>query len=201
MEMKEIESDENRREYLRVEDAFPVEYRRFEEETLEAARGRYEQFPGYRDLKCGAVLDGLRHRLGEIEDRAFYEGIMRALYELDTKLDRVLGLLDPASKARPGRNEAMPVVFSASGMCLTLEEGFVVGDLLELTITLPVFPPLVAKVLAQVQRVRPKTTSDGGTLNEVAMEFVAINEQDREEMVRYTFQKQRKELRMRKAAE
>jgi len=193
--------DDNRRKYVRVEDTFPIEYKRLEGENIEEAKERYQQAQGYRELKWGTAFDVLQRRPGDVKERELFDAILRSLFELDKKLEMVLGFLDPEKKDQAGRERPRHVVLSASGMKVALEERLEVGDLLELKITLPVFPPLITVLLAQVLRVEPKPTREGVNLYEIALVFVAINDQDREEIIRYTFQKQREQLRQRKVEE
>lgn len=190
--------DDNRRNFIRVEDTFPIEYKLLEGENLEEAKERCMKGRGYRELKWGTAFDVLQQRPGEVKESELFEAILRALFELDKKLEMVLSFLDPDKKDQAGRERPRDVVLSASGMKVALEERLKVGDLLELKITLPVFPPLITVMLAQVLRVQPKPAQAGVNLYEIALVFVAINDQDREEIIRYTFQKQREQLRQRK---
>ncbi len=191
--------DDNRRDSIRVEDTFPIEYKRLKGENLEEAKKRYQKGQGYRVLKWGTAFDVLQRRPGDVKESEFSEALLRSLFELDKKLDMVLNFLDPDKKDQSGSEQPRDVELSASGMKVALEERLEVGDLLELKITLPVFPPLITVLLAQVLRVRPKPSREGVNLYEIALVFVAVNDQDREEIIRYTFQKQREQLRQRKA--
>ena len=94
--------------------------------------------------------------------------------------------------------EQTEVNLSGSGMKFKTCDNLKPGDFLDMKMVIPMSSGIVIEFIAEV--VRGVKTSDN-SINEksdekeIAVKFVAINEDDREMIIRYTFKRQRELLR------
>ncbi|MBI5057056.1 MAG: PilZ domain-containing protein [Nitrospirae bacterium] len=110
--------------------------------------------------------------------------------ELNTKLDFIInhfilekeGLLTPEKKS---------VNISASGIKFTIDRPVKKGDIMEIKLLLPTFPPVAVFAYGEVKRATPL---DDKTC-EVALEYLNMSEPVRNEIIKYTLNCQREAIR------
>jgi c-di-GMP-binding flagellar brake protein YcgR len=179
----------DRRNHLRVNAFLHVEYRRVDRALYEADQ------EGFLVRIKEEMSRGANLFVG-FEDEPDAEGLSpKVLYILENmsrKLDRILSLLE---KDRDGESMGViPVNISGSGIRFAARDKIKAKGLLAIRVVLPLSPPVSAVFLAEARRVRE--TANG--LFETAAEFVAIEEADRERIVRYAFKRMRESIRSQK---
>ncbi|MBI4847518.1 MAG: PilZ domain-containing protein [Nitrospirae bacterium] len=118
------------------------------------------------------------------------EKLYAMMQEINTRLDFIInhfilekeGLLTPEKKS---------VNISASGIKFTINRPVKKGDILEIKLLLPTFPPVAVFAYGEVKRVEPL---DDKTC-EVALEYLNMSEPVRNEIIKYTFNCQREAIR------
>ncbi|MDJ0865256.1 MAG: PilZ domain-containing protein [Myxococcota bacterium] len=157
--------DRNERAFYRVQTSLPVRCRRVEpEEVLEFAVRTQES----RDAQA-AVPAELAAWAARIED----------------KLDTLLARLDPERPPPLSHRDAQSVVLSGSGMMLGSSDDLLPGDDVLLEFLLPGSPPRRVEALAQVVGLR---RMDEAGHAQVAVRFGAIDEADRQAIVRAVYE-------------
>ncbi|MFQ5719046.1 MAG: PilZ domain-containing protein [Acidobacteriota bacterium] len=137
--------------------------------------------------------DELRVLLGHVLDR---------LTEMDTKLDHLQRAVDRIERGAPapgsvgGLIEALALDVSGSGVAVLSPHPFEAGTRLSMVLNLPGNPTAHLRVLGRVVLLRA-AAADEQKLGRyhLGIGFEAINEDDRQELIRYVFQRQRALLR------
>ncbi len=88
-------------------------------------------------------------------------------------------------------SEKKMVNISASGLRFTLSHSVEVGDVLEIKLLLPTYPPVAVFAYGEVKRVEALS---GGKF-EVAVEYLNMGEPVRNEIIQYTLSRQRETIR------
>lgn len=195
----EARSPIEQRMFTRVRDRFLVEIWALDpaeaERMAETVRTQRSYYGDSAQLAVNATdePDDVRVLVGHVLDR---------LAEMDAKIDhvlRVVGRLDRgvAMSGLPvGPVEALAVDVSGSGVGILCSHPFEVGTRLKAVLNLPGNPPAHLCVLARVAILRAAAASEAalGRYN-IGLGFDGINEDDRQELIRYVFQRQRALLR------
>lgn len=177
----------------RIEDCLPIEYRVISEAEYGALESRYRLIPTKERGASPAMAAG---------DGPADEMVVGLLRELNGKMDRILKLLDRETPqgslpVQPVRAEqATCADISGSGLRM-VSRRFSAGELLDMLIPLPGFAPCGVGLLAKVVR----DSSPAGPHHDTAVTFAAINEEDREQLITYVFQRQRQILASRRGLE
>ena len=122
----------------------------------------------------------------------------RAISLLDKKLDLLISLLQTDTRSQEAEFIRCGVNVSGSGIRFPSQQICKKGDFLWNAIIFPTSPALRIEAVAEVGRVAkyPKFLERlPGAIIDISSRFVAINLQDKEEILRYTFQRQRELLR------
>ena len=123
------------------------------------------------------------------------ELLIRFLAEMDRKLDAVLTLMQSESLALEFPNEAH--IVQLSGYALVMECGHEMreGDFLEFLVMLEEYPLRIVSVLAQVEHKTPAIILPGIHSHSYSLNFIKIEEDDREAVIRFVFSEERKRIR------
>ncbi len=161
------------RSYFRVDDYFPVISRKIGDEA-ECAQSKI--FSGY----------GI-----EIEDEAFSDEtvnprLWKMLVAINSKLQMILDRLQLESEGLTNVKNR-PVNLSASGIRFTMDEKVEIGDMLEIKMLLPKYPP--TGILAYGKVVKVKDREDGS--HEVSLHFRNMDDEVRDEIIQYALKRQR----------
>ncbi|HEX8948992.1 MAG TPA: PilZ domain-containing protein [Dissulfurispiraceae bacterium] len=108
---------------------------------------------------------------------------------LNTKLDAIINML---VFQREGFS-SLPfnhVNISGGGLSFWTKERFTQGDVLEVKMMLPMMPPVAMYVYGEVVKIDPQ-----GPSSMIAIKFIAMDEQLRDEIVKFVFKRQREILR------
>lgn len=159
------------RSFVRTEDHIPIYYERWQEGDIQTDTTDWE-----------SLLDGV-----DISSPADAK-ILNLLLEVNNKLD----LLVKHFSIDTGRDlpEAKDVVLSASGLKFISTDDFQTGDIITLKLYLSSFSQFLCVRAEVVRNMGPK---DGG--HEIAAKFMDIDENKRERLIKYIFNRQRELLR------
>ena len=176
-----------RRLNTRVEDYFSVSYRVITREQYDALERVYGTTPskewGAPDL-----------RMPSPDPAAAYDPLMVVITDLVKKVDRILEILNHnrASENASGQSyeKATCMALSGSGMRLRGTPRLKTGELLEVFVPLPTTSAATVRLLATVVR----DSEPVGQFVDTAVSFSTINDEDREQIIAYVFQRERQIL-------
>ena len=120
------------------------------------------------------------------------------LLQIEDKLDRILKLLAKYEKDKGASvllGESLDI--SGSGMRILSEEEVRSGQVLDAKFRVFRYPVLTLQVFGKVVRVSP-SEKDGRRVYEIALEFIDLDEDIKEWIISYVFQKQREAIRSEK---
>ncbi len=190
------ERDEGRR-FARVEDSFPViftviskdEYKDIKDEYI--TRRTQDRMEKSYLFEIQSWDSKTRRQIAHLDPT-----LVRVIKDIYEKLDMILGLLKQKDIITgEQRSEGICLDISGVGLRLTCNKKVDKGTVLKLTISPPGTPQFTVIALGEVVRI----TETGNEKNqkdshELAIEFIAINEDDKEEIIGYTFKRQRELL-------
>jgi hypothetical protein len=168
---------EEKRSYFRVDDAFPVEAKRMK---ADIPYKKSKIFRGY-DVETPDI-DQL--------DEAIHPQLWQILVDINAKLTSILDSLRFESEGFK-KSEEKIVNLSASGIRFTMSEKVTAGDKLEIKMLLPTGPPVGVITYGNVIRVN----EIGNDQYEVSLHFSDMDEEVREEIIRYAINRQREMIR------
>lgn len=190
------EEREQRREFDRINDMLRVEYRRRDRADVE----RLEKIQALKRMQ-----ENRRYRLADLPRKDLqdatgesgpWETAIELFVELHRKLDQVISLLDLDKDAGTGTGIEREMNISGSGIGLVVDEPLVVGEVLELKISLPLLQLSGAMAIETIGEVvwcsnQNETSGEGKSLYSVGIKFISMDEDDREEIVGYALGKKR----------
>ncbi len=119
-----------------------------------------------------------------------FQQTMRAFKLFEDKLDEVLKATGASPEDVKKLNKAMCVDISAGGMRMITAQKVKRGALAKLVLTLPPLHPVIVVSVGKIVKASPIRLSSGKRAMETAIAFEVINEDDREEIVAYSFKRQ-----------
>jgi len=163
-----------KRDFFRVDDVFPVLVRKI---SFDASAKQCRIITGFstEDSDESTMPDG-----------TVSPQVWKMLVNINTKLEMILEKLSIESEGLT-QAHSTPVNVSASGIRLTIPEIVVCGDAVEVKMALPVYPPVAIVTCGEVLRATPNDR--GGC--EVALQFVDMDDDVRDQIIHYTFNRQR----------
>lgn len=167
------------REYSRVDATLPFEVRIVSDEERQNLRSR---------TSMESVLTESQ-QLPEVGEGALGE----CLKIINRKLDTILNLLTLQTR-ECCTLQSTPVNISAGGVRVLLQVEHAIGVVLEVKMMLPTMPYVVFYLYGDV--VRTETTEEGMYLT--CIEFASIDEEIRDKIAKFVFEKQREVLRMKR---
>lgn len=124
--------------------------------------------------------------------------MIRFLAEMDRKLDAVLALMQRESLVSEFPHEGHIVELSGGHGVLECSESLRDGDFLELLLLMDEFPMRIVSVIARVEERRETRALTGPPAGVYALRFAAVDEEDREAVIRFVFSEDRKRIRQQK---
>lgn len=190
-------SDAQRRELVRVDDHIEVSHRMVTKAEFEALSQKII----HRSARQSSLesIDELLESAGRGVDAN--SPTWKALLILDKKLDFIISEMQ--TKVQTSDIEFVPsdVNISGSGIRFGSRQLYKKGDLLWIAMRYPTVPVLQVEAIGIVTRLGASVKLRTETPSvQVSIRYEAINEQDREEILRYTFQLQREQLRAKREA-
>lgn len=148
--------------------------------------------PRYCGSVGGTVSTALRDAL------AGQDSIARFLVEMDRKLDAVLTHLQRESIVENFPHEGLILELSGGGLVLESFHPLTPGDFMELLILPDDYQQRPISVMAEVTRKSPEghEVAEGHTAYSVR--YTCISEEDREQVIQFVFQEERRQIRRRK---
>ena len=185
------------RDHVREAFHFKVKYQVICHSQYERTKAEWEEklLFNRKTLKPGEV-----HSDTHEETRALDSQIMAFLLEMDEKLDLLIAHMRGKEKRRDLLEEGIGLEISGGGMQVRVEKPPAVGELMGATLLLSRFPLVRVQVLAKVIHVKPRTLG-GEALYDVGVQFLHLDDEDRERIIACVFQRQRQVLRRMKGKE
>lgn len=134
----------------------------------------------------------------EAASLARQDSSMRFLLEIDRKLDTILSLLQSESIEEDFPLKGYVLEISASG--LVLESGLPLhtGENLELLLMMGGYPMRMLSVMGEVQGVKETSCLVDGACTPYAVSYECLSEEDRDAVIAFIFQEDRKRIRRQK---
>jgi hypothetical protein len=205
---KNENSDESRNS-VRIPDYFTIYYNVVTQKEYD------KNAPLYISRRT-ANRPGLRKNEGElfsfdwshIEDEVDFDPVLvKILFYMDQKIDKVISnqemilkKFDTVEEVQDVSAEGECIDISGSGVNMLVTEKLNPGSILELTIDPPTNPPIQIILLGKLSRVCPSKDKENNGF-EASVTFTAINEDDRDDLIKYIFQRQRELIASRKRSE
>lgn len=167
------------REYSRVDATLPFEVRLVLDEERQDLHSRTSMESALTESQ----------QLPEVGENALGE----CLKIINRKLDTILNLLTLQTR-ECCTLQSTPVNISAGGVRVLLQVAYAVGDVLEVKMMLPTLPYVVFYLYGDVVRI--ETTEEDMHLT--CIEFTSIDEEVRDKIAKFVFEKQREALRMKR---
>jgi hypothetical protein len=185
------------RKAVRIPDAFTISYKIITQEEYDKKAPIYI---GRRTINRTAIkrkTSTLSFDWSHIEDEVDFDPVLvKIMFYLDQKIDIILSNQEKILKkletddVQDAPASGYCIDISATGISMFVTDKLNEGSLLELTLEPPNNPAVLIIALCKLMRICPST--DKGTNGfEVSLTFTAINEDDREELIKYIFQRQR----------
>lgn len=166
-----------KRDYFRVCDVLPLVVRKVS---------------GERSLRKSRIIAGYGSGPSEPaqQDETVSPQVWRMLVDISAKLDALMEkqYLESAGLTHA---ENIAVSISASGIKFTLHEPAAVGDIMEIKMSLPLYPPVGVISFGEVVRATPIDQHSC----EVALKFINMDDDVRDEIIQYTLKRQREIIR------
>ncbi|GMT42003.1 MAG: hypothetical protein IEMM0002_0414 [bacterium] len=186
----------NKREAVRVETAFPVEFRLVDEGEIVNLTDEIANHS--TDDRLGLPPSGpeLPTDIDSLKD---YQGtspqVMKMWVSIDQKLDALMKIIVGKAHGLPEALKGAVKDISSKGIRIKSATKLAVGRHILLRMTPPMFPSFTIDAVGKVLDI-VSVENDGKSYN---VEFVALNPDDRELLVTYVFKRQREILRHRSA--
>ncbi len=196
--MERMEERDEGRRFARVEDSFPItftvirkdEYKDIKDEFI--VRRTQDRMEKSYLFDIQSLDSKTKRQLTHLDPT-----LVRVIKDIYEKLDMILGLLrqEDFIDNVEGRREGICVDISGVGLRLICSKKVDKGTILKLVISPPGTHHFIIIALGEVVRITESGTEKNQKEGyELAIEFTAINEDDREEIIGYTFKRQRELL-------
>ncbi len=206
---EEERNNSDNRDAVRIHDSFPIKYNIItkkeydKKESLYISRRTINRTAGKRNEAEAFSFDW-----SSIEDEEDFDPVLvKILFHLDQKIDLVLARQDEILKkiTSPDHEEDIYdtgecIDISGSGINMLIPENQNKDILLELNIEPPIHPAIQIIALGKITRVCPSRDKEKSGY-EISVTFTAINEDDREALIKYIFQRQRELISSRKRSD
>jgi hypothetical protein len=193
----DVNNPDEKRESVRAELRSEVQFFVLEAREYEAAKDQgslpYQVGPGF--FHPSTHSSGVENAGGLAAGTTRDSNLVDFLIQIEDKLDRILKLL---AKCEMG-DEASALVgegldISGSGMRIISAKKVKQGQVLDARFRVLRYPVMSLQVFGKVVRVR-SIEKDGRQTHEIALEFVDLDDDLKEWIISYVFQKQREAIR------
>ena len=123
--------------------------------------------------------------------------LINFLIQMDEKLDQILSLLSKGEEKKGPFEEGIGINISGSGMNMRIDKPVESGQIIHAKFFLTKSPFLFMDVFGEVVRVIP-SKEKGEKTYELGIEFLELNEHDRDRIITAVFQRQRQSIRKKK---
>ena len=188
-------SDENR-SYVRGDILFKVKFTLFtreEYENLLRSNAKHYSLSGYPHEQVFPDPDDPGVSIPD-------DNLINFLIQMDEKLDKILLLLSKGEAKKESFEEGMGVNISGSGMNMIVNKPVETGQIIHAKFFLSKAPFLFMEVFGEV--VRAIRLEENGDKNyQLGIEFLNLNEHDRDRIITAVFQYQRQTIRKNKSVD
>lgn len=205
----EEKNNPDNRDAVRIHDSFPLKYniiaqKEYEKkESLFISRRTVNRSTGKRN-----EADAFSFDWSSIEEEEDFDPVLiKILLHLDQKIDIVLARQDEILKKITSQGDEEDIYetgecidISGTGVNMLIPGNPGKETLLELNIEPPIHPAIQIIALGKVTRVCPSRDKEESGY-EISVTFTAINEDDREALIKYIFQRQRELISSRKKSD
>jgi hypothetical protein len=181
--------EHERRSFFRIHDRLIVEFRQITP----------EDFTKLKDVilyNSTQVSDKIKetHFLADKEVKSGNDELFAYMRMINKKLDTIIDLLNKSQYGEIYHSVETEIILSGAGVQFESQIALKAGDYTEVKIIVPIFPYPRITILCQVVRSERLYEAPGGTFR-IAMQFLVVNEKDRDLLVNYIFDKEREYLR------
>ncbi|MBI3127858.1 MAG: PilZ domain-containing protein [Candidatus Tectomicrobia bacterium] len=184
-----------KRTAARTEERFPVEFERISESDARGLERAYlakrtaerEDLAGGGD-NLGDQFSSMGASQAQIQ---MFQQTVRLIRQLEDKVDQLYAAVTGREMSQAKRLKAMCIDLSSGGMRFITAVPLNKGDHLKIVIPLPPLHPVTVSAIGKVVKNGEVRLASGKKACEAAIQFTAINEQDQEEIVAYSFKRQR----------
>ncbi len=193
---KENEQSSNR-EAVRIPDTFTINYNIITQEEFDRKAPHYIGRRTINRTPSKQKTSALSFDWSHIEDEVEFDPVLvKILFYLDQRIDVILANQEEILKKL--KKDDIPdestsgecIDISATGINILIKEKLDEDALLELTLAPPNNPAIHITALCKLIRICPSKDNKTSSF-EASLTFTAINEDDREELIKYIFQRQR----------
>ncbi len=200
------ENSEESRNAVRIPDSFTINYnivtqKEYNKKASAYIDRRTANRQGAKSIEVEAFSFDWSHIENEVD---FDPVLVKILFYMDKKIDkiianqeRILNKIDSEDEVQEISESAECIDISGSGVHMLIAERLNPGTLLELIIEPPINPPLQIILLGKLSRIS-QSRDNNNNIFEASVTFTAINEDDRENLIKYIFQRQRELISSRK---
>ncbi|MCK5237102.1 MAG: PilZ domain-containing protein [Deltaproteobacteria bacterium] len=175
---KRISRDE--RQYFRIDDSLPLDYNLMsEQEFLREKRPHRAAHVNHMEAP---------------EVRGIDDPLLQYLQAIDRKLNFIISHLTE-EVSEPDIPSVKEINISAGGLRFYSEKPYKVGSILKIRVGFPPFPHRMLPFIGKVVRVERSTDKpNDATEYSIAVQFIEIDEREKEETLRYIFETERGQI-------
>lgn len=197
------------RDYVRIPDFFIVKYNLITREEYEKKAPLYvSRNTANRTAGRKSDVEGFSFDWSDLEKEEDFDPLLvKILFYLDKKIDKVISRQEEILKKFVSEDAPQEkfeygecIDISGSGVNMLTAGKLDEDALLELTLEPPGNPPIQVVALGKPARVRPASAKEANGF-EASVTFTAIHEDDRDDLIKYIFQRQREIISSRKRSE
>ena len=206
---EEEKRNSGNRDAVRIHDSFPIKYNIITQkeydrkESLYISRRTINRSAGKRKEAEAFSFDW-----SSIEDEEDFDPVLvKILFRLDQKIDIVLARQDEILRKITSQDHEEDMYengecidISGTGVNMLIPENLSNETLLELNIEPPIHPAIQIIALGKITRVSTSRDKEK-TGYEISVAFTAINEDDRESLIKYIFHRQRELITFKKRSD
>lgn len=181
-----------KREFFRIEDHLSIKWRFISQEEFK----ELENTVRFSSAKAADELKEVQlFKENRIREQKENEQLFSYLQIIDKKLDMILDYLSESMDNKGHYiTRYLKVDISGSGISFVSDVEMKMDDYIELKIILPAYPHLKITALCRVARSQLRR-KDNKELWEIALNYLVINDKDRDLLINYIFMKEREILR------
>lgn len=176
MAKKKAKVEVERRGYFRIDDVIPI--------IVNPASG--DECKQVAKVLSVSEVPNISTPSSEALEGVVNQRLCNMLAEIRAKLDFLINHFILEKEGLLTAEKKM-VNISASGIRFTIDKPVKVGDIMEVKLLLPTYPPVAVLAYGEVKRVK----SLNEKTYEVALQYINMGDEAREEIIRYTLSHQR----------
>ena len=203
------ENSEESRNSVRIPDSFTINYNIVTQKEYNKKSPLYiSRRTANRSGAKSSELEAFSFDWSHIEDEVDFDPVLvKILFYMDQKMDKIisnqekiLSRVDTVEEVQDVFETGECIDISGTGVHMLVTGKLSPDSLLELTIEPPINPPIKIVLLGKLSRACQSSDNENNDF-EVSVTFTAINEDDRESLIKYIFQRQRELISSRKRSD